>query len=137
MLVVRAGEDRFARAQELAADSSLKIGTVSKTTNNDIAAALVGDGRAVPYTSFRQTVDALVAGEVDAVVIDDVFGLGFAEANTGTVWIIDDEPLAYEQELGFIFTKGSDLVEPFNPPLDSMRADGTLAAINEKWLLNS
>lgn len=37
------------------------------------------------------------------------------------------------EELGFIFPKGSDLVGPFDAALDSMRADGTLARLHEKW----
>ena len=36
-------------------------------------------------------------------------------------------------ELGFIFPKGSYLVEPFNKALMAMMADGTLDAINALW----
>ena len=36
-------------------------------------------------------------------------------------------------ELGFIFEKDSDLVEPTNLALDSMRKDGTLERLNQKY----
>ena len=40
------------------------------------------------------------------------------------------------QELGFIFPKGSDLVEPINAAIESMRADGTLDALNQRWFVD-
>ena len=39
-----------------------------------------------------------------------------------------------DEELGFIFPLDSDLVEPFNAALASMEADGSLMALNNKWL---
>jgi polar amino acid transport system substrate-binding protein len=137
VLLVRAGEDRFAGAQDFAADARLKVGVVPETTNYEVAVGLVGKDRIAAYALFRQAVDALVAGEVDAVVMDDVAGRGYIGANADRVRIIDDEPLTEKEELGFVFAKGSDLVQPFNAALDSMRADGTLAAINEKWFHNN
>lgn len=137
VLLVRAGENRFSSAQELAADAGLRVGVVPGTTNYEIAVGLVGKERITTYALFQQAVDALVASEVDAVVMDDVAGRGYTGVNADMVRIIGDEPLTEKEELGFIFAKGSDLVRPFDAALDSMRADGTLAAINEKWFLNS
>ena len=37
------------------------------------------------------------------------------------------------QELGFIFTQGSDLVEPFNAAIAALREDGTLDQLAAKW----
>jgi polar amino acid transport system substrate-binding protein len=36
-------------------------------------------------------------------------------------------------QLGFIFPKGSSLVQPINTALASMRADGTLDRLAKKW----
>ena len=47
------------------------------------------------------------------------------------------EPLTSEEELGFIFPKGSELRDVMNAGLDSMRADGTLEAVNNKWFLGA
>jgi polar amino acid transport system substrate-binding protein len=38
-----------------------------------------------------------------------------------------------DEALGFIFPKGSDLVEPFNAAIRSMAVDGSLNAINAVW----
>ncbi|GIT00931.1 MAG: hypothetical protein CM1200mP26_26430 [Acidimicrobiales bacterium] len=35
--------------------------------------------------------------------------------------------------LGWAFTEGSDLVAPFNEAIQSMKDDGTLAALNAKY----
>ncbi|MEO9363987.1 MAG: ABC transporter substrate-binding protein [Nitrososphaera sp.] len=132
VLLVRAGEGRFSDAQGFASDTGLKVGVQAETTNYDVAAGLVGDGRLVTYKTFPETVRALVAGDVDAVVMDDVAGQGYVGEESGKVKITG-APLTAREELGFIFPKGSGLTRAFDAALGSMRNDGTLAAINDKW----
>ena len=36
-------------------------------------------------------------------------------------------------DYGFIFSEGSDLVEPFNKALAAVKDDGTLAELNERY----
>lgn len=131
VLLVRADEDRFATPEEFAGDSALLIGTQPGTTNYDTAAELVGDDRIVAYDQFGLAVQALINGDVDAVMMDDVAGQGYVGANPGDVMIID-EPLTSE-ELGFIFPKGGDLVGPVNMALAQMAEDGTLDDLFAKW----
>ncbi|MEP3668277.1 MAG: transporter substrate-binding domain-containing protein, partial [Roseibium sp.] len=45
------------------------------------------------------------------------------------------EPMGSE-DFGFIFPKGSDLIDPFNAAIASMRADGTLDALNQTWFFD-
>jgi polar amino acid transport system substrate-binding protein len=130
-LLVRVGEDRFSSAEEFVADSSLRIGVQAGTTNYETARDLVGDERLVVIDSFPAVIQALIAGDVDAVVADDVAGQGYVGENAESITLLPDE-LSSDQ-LGFIFQKGSDLVEPFNIAIESMRQDGTLQAINAKW----
>ena len=92
---------------------------------------LIGEERVVPFDSFGFAVQALIAGDVDGVVMDDVAGQGYVGVNSSDIKLLDDELVS--DELGFIFAKDSELVEPFNMALDSMREDGMLDAINAKW----
>ena len=131
VLLVRSGEDRFTEADEFAADSALLVGTQPGTTNYDTAVGLVGEERIVAYDQFGLAVQALINGDVDAVIMDNVAGLGYVGANPDTVKITG-EPLTSE-ELGFIFPKGSPLTEAVNAALAEMDADGTLAMLFEKW----
>lgn len=130
-LLVRVGEDRFTDADSLAADSSLLVGSQIGTTNYEKAEEIVGDDRIQLYDDFGLIVQALIAGDVDAVVIDEVAGLGYQGANSDSVELIG--PSLESDALGLIFTKGSELTHAFNEAMASMIGDGTLQEINQKW----
>jgi polar amino acid transport system substrate-binding protein len=132
VLLVRASEDRFNNVDGLAANASLKVGVQVGTTNYSVAAGKVGGDRLAVYETFPATLQALLAGDVDAMVIDDVAGQGYVGVSADKVKIVG-EPLTATEEMGFIFPKESELVKPFNSALDSMRNDGTLQAIDNKW----
>lgn len=129
-LMVRLDEDRFASASEFAAGDFV-IGVQVATTNYIAAAELVGEERVVPFDSFGFAVQALIAGDIDGVVMDDVAGQGYVGVNSDAIKLLDDDLVS--DELGFIFAKDSELVDPFNMALASMREDGALDAINAKW----
>ncbi|MFN8529582.1 MAG: transporter substrate-binding domain-containing protein [Anaerolineae bacterium] len=133
VLLARAGEDRFTDSASFAADANLIVGTQINTTNYDTAIALVGDSRVQAFETFGVAVQALLAGDVDAVVMDDNASAGYIGTNPDALTIVGD-PLTSEA-LGFIFPKGSDLVEPINAAIDAMRADGTLDALYTKWFV--
>lgn len=129
-LMVRLDDDRFSNAEEFAA-GDFTIGVQIATTNYIAAEELVGEARIVGYETFGFAVQALIAGDVDGVVMDDVAGQGYVGVNSGDIKLLPDELVS--DELGFIYAQDSELVEPFNMALDAMRADGSLAAINAKW----
>ena len=129
-LMVRLGEDRFSNAAEFAA-GDFTIGVQVATTNYIAAEELVGEERIVGYETFGFAVQALIAGDVDGVVMDDVAGQGYVGVNSGDIKLLSDELVS--DELGFIYAQDSELIEPFNMALDAMREDGALDAINAKW----
>ena len=63
--------------------------------------------------------------------MDQTSANGYIGANPGAFKVIG-EPLGTE-DFGFIFTPGSDLVGPVNAALAQIKADGTLAALEQKW----
>ncbi len=134
-MLVRVDEDRFETVEEFVAIDGLTVGVQPGTTNFFTAEELLGEGssRIIAYDTFPVTVQALIAGDVDAVILDDVAGQGYVGANPDSVRI-SGEPLTATEALGFIFPQGSDLVEAINAALDSMDADGTLTEINLRWL---
>ena len=89
------------------------------------------EDRIVAYGEFGFAVQALISGDVDAVVIDDVAGQGYTGLNADKIKLLPDE--LTKEQLGFIYPQGSDLVEPFNAALETIMADGRLQAINDKW----
>lgn len=131
VLLVSVDEDRFVEPAEFAENPDFIIGTQLGTTNYDAAINLVGADRVVAYDQFGPAVQALINGDVDAVMIDNVAGIGYVGVNADTLKITG-EPVQSE-ELGFIFGKGSPLVAPVNWGLEEMTADGTLETLFTKW----
>ena len=130
-LMVRLGEDRFSSAAEFIG-GDYTLGVQLATTNYLTATELVPANRIVGFSDFGSAVQALIAGDIDAVIIDDVAGQGYVGENADRIALLDDV-LKADEQLGFIFPKGSDLVMPFNIALMSMIVDGTLNQINAAW----
>jgi polar amino acid transport system substrate-binding protein len=135
-MLVRADENRFSSAEEFKKNEKLLIGSQTGTTNFYVAVYNVLDGnesnpRIKLFENFGAAVQALLSDDVDLVLMDAASSRGYIGAHSGKLKTIG-EPLGTE-EFGFIFTPGSDLVEPFNAAIRSMKADGYLEKLNTKW----
>ncbi|MBN2003964.1 MAG: transporter substrate-binding domain-containing protein [Anaerolineae bacterium] len=135
-MLVRADENRFGTPQEFAADAELLIGSQAGTTNFYVAVYDVLDGdeanpRIKLFETFGAAVQALLAGDVDMVLMDAASGQGYIGANPDKLKLVGD-PLGTE-EFGFIFTPGSDLVEPFNAAIAAMKQDGFMDTLDTRW----
>ncbi|HEV7292002.1 MAG TPA: transporter substrate-binding domain-containing protein [Devosia sp.] len=134
--LVRADEDRFSDAESFAANEELLFGAQAGTSSFYTAIYDVLDGdeanpRVKVFDSFGAAVQAVKAGDVDAVIADQAASTGYIGADPGAFQQVG-EPIKADP-LGFILTPGSDLVEPFNAALAAMQADGTLDALINKW----
>jgi polar amino acid transport system substrate-binding protein len=134
-LLVRIDEDRFSTVAEVQADESLVIGTQTGTTNFETARELFGEERIQAFEQFGFAVQALIAGDVDVVVMDETAGLGYVGANADALKLVG-ESMSSDQ-LGFIFPRGSDLVEAVNQALAVMRENGTLEALAQKYFTDA
>jgi polar amino acid transport system substrate-binding protein len=90
------------------------------------------------YSTLDQAVLALQTGQIDAIVIDTPTGQYMASAQ-----IVKNKKLIATQvgqfpsvgeHYGLLFTKGDPLVGCVNTALKAMKANGTLAALQKKWL---
>lgn len=129
-LLVKNGEDRFATLDDVK-NGEFKIGTQTGTTNYDTAVKEYGKGRVTAFETFPFAVQALINGDVDAVIMDDTAGQGYAGADPEKVTLLDGEITS--DQLGFAFPKGKDLVAAVNKALAAMTADGALEALNKKY----
>ncbi len=130
-LLVRADESRFTDVESLKKVADFKVGAQPGTTNYDLAVELFGEANIVTFDQYGIIVQALINGDIDATVMDNVAGQGYIGANPDKLKITGD-PLTAE-ELGFVFPKGSDLRDPINLVLKYMQQDGTLDEIYNKW----
>jgi polar amino acid transport system substrate-binding protein len=139
MMLVRGDEARFDDAASFAADPDLLIAAQPGTTPYFVGIYEVLDGnesnpRMKLFETFGAGVEALRAGDVDLVLTDGTAANGYVAASSGGLKIVGS-PLGAE-DFGFIFPKGSDLVAPVDAAITEMKADGTIEAINKKWLLD-
>ena len=134
-LLVRIDEDRFSTVAEVQADPSLTSGTQTGTTNYETARQYFGEERIQAYEQFGFAVQALITGDVDLVIMDETAGQGYVGVNADDLKLVGES--LSSDALGFIYPKGSDLVEPVNLALTEMKANGTLEALAQKYFTDA
>jgi polar amino acid transport system substrate-binding protein len=127
-LLVRLDEDRIESIEDIAADESLVLGTQTGTTNYETATKYLDEERIQAFETFPFAVQALIAGDVDAVIIDETAGQGYKGENADVLKLVG--PSMSSDQLGFIYPLGSDIVEPVNAALNELKANGFLQEVN-------
>jgi polar amino acid transport system substrate-binding protein len=131
-LMKRLGEDRFSTVDEFT-DGDYQLGTQVGTTNYELGVTLVGEARIDAFEQFGVAVQALISGDVDAVIIDDTAGQGYVGVNKDKIELIDEA--LQSDPLGFIFAPGSELVAPVNAVIQEMTDDGTFDDLANTWFV--
>lgn len=132
VLLVRSDETRT--AEQMKSDAAVKIGTQIGTTN-EIAAKKYFEGKDIQsFEDFGAAVLALIAKDVDGVVLDMIPAQDYVKTNDGKLKLGGD--LTAGEPLAFAFPPKSTLTAAVNAALTAMEADGTLAALNKKWGLS-
>ncbi len=130
-LLVRKGEDRFTSIEDIVANTDLMLGTQAQTSNYETAKKYLPEDRIQAFEQFPFAVQALIAGDIDAVLIDEVAGLGYMGTNAESLELIG--PSISSDQLAFPFQKGSDLIEPVNMAIQALKDNGFLNEINLKY----
>jgi polar amino acid transport system substrate-binding protein len=130
-LLVRADEDRIESIEDIVNDPELVLGTQTGTTNYETAIQYLPEDRIQAFEQFPFAVQALIAGDIDAVIIDEISGLGYQGVNADALKLVG--PSMSSDQLGFVFPKGSELVEPVNMALGEMANSGFLNEVNQQY----
>ena len=136
IILVRAGETEITDQETLAAQEDKLVGSQIGTTNYEVAVNVVGADRISAFDTFDVAILALIAGDVDAVIIDTLAAVGFMDANPGDLQIAGD-PVQTGELLAFVFPPLSDLVAPVNWAMQELFRDGTMDAICEEWFFQA
>ena len=113
------------------------IGTQMGTTGYIYASDTIenggyGEDHVIAYDNGITAVQALMNGQIDAVIIDNAPAQAFVEANPGLT-TLDGEWVVENYAIGF--KKGNTaLVEAVNNALAELIADGTVQAIVDKYI---
>ncbi|WP_420629824.1 transporter substrate-binding domain-containing protein [Candidatus Leptofilum sp.] len=130
-LLVRIDEDRIESIESIVNDESLILGTQTGTTNYETALEYLPEERIQAFEQFPFAVQALIAGDIDAVIIDEVAGQGYLGENADALQLVG--PSMSSDQLGFIYPLGSDLVEPVNVALGELVVNGFLEEVNAQY----
>ena len=118
--------------EDLAADgATYKIGVQLGTTGDIYASDEFGD-RVTQYNNGNEAVLALLAGDIDCIIIDNEPAKAFVAANAGLAVL--DSTYA-DEDYAACFAKDNDaLLEAVNAAIEELIMDGTIDAIIEKYI---
>ena len=128
------------KATSLAALKNAKLGAAVGTTSLDAINASIQPTTAPKvYNNNDDAVAALKAKQIDGLVVDlpTAFYIAFGELSNGV--LIGQLPNSAndKEQLGFLLAKGSPLTQCVTQAVDALRADGTLAQLQDQWLAAS
>jgi len=129
-LMVKKGQKKFTSLKQFKA-GNYKVGTQTGTTNFETATKEYGESRVSGFETFPLAVQALLNGDIDAVIIDDTAGQGYVGADREKLSLLDGS--LKSDALGFIYPKKSPLVAPVNAALKTLTDNGTLKKISDKY----
>lgn len=110
------------------------IGTQRGTTGNIYCSDDYGDDHVIAYDNGITAVQALVNGQVDAVVIDNAPAQSLVAANAGLT-ILDTEYAVEDYAIGMAKSNTA-LLDAVNAALAELKADGTVQSIVDKYIGN-
>jgi polar amino acid transport system substrate-binding protein len=128
-----------AGAKTLAELKGLKIGAMVGTTSLTAAQESIAPSTPVsPFNDNDQVKQALIAGLVDAIVVDLPTALYITAAELDGGIIVGTLPdSAGGDQFGLVLDKGSKLTTPVSEAVDALRENGTLADLEAQWLTDA
>lgn len=109
----------------------VKVGVKTGTTGDDFATNETG-AEVVRFPESEPALDALVAGEVDAVVLDIAVMTDYIKTHPGAVKLVGG--LVTQEEYGIAVNKERpELLERLTAALEQIRSNGAYDAIFAKW----
>lgn len=112
---------------------TVKIGVQQTTTGDIYASGDFGEEAVTRYDNGAAAVEALKAGKIDCVIIDNEPAKSYVAANEG-LKILDTEYA--KEEYAICFQKDSDLKAKVNTALEALINDGSVKKIVDKYVNN-
>ena len=128
-IIVPEGSD-IATVDDLSSDTN--IGVQQGTTGDIYASDDYGDGAVTRYKNGADAVQALKAGKVDCVIIDNEPAKSYVEANEGLA--ILDTSYAEEDYAICVSKDNEELLNDINGVLSELKSDGTVDEIVGRYI---
>jgi polar amino acid transport system substrate-binding protein len=109
-----------------------QIGTTSYDVTND---TIKPDSSTQTFNTLNAALQALKNGQIDGLVVDfpTAYFMANIQLSNGTIVGILPSP-AGKEHFSMVLEQGSSLTQCVNGALSALRADGTLARIQDRWL---
>jgi len=135
-VVVTVATSPAASATSIADLKGYLLGAATGTTSYDaIGSVIKPTQKAQAFNSNDDAKAALTNGQVDAIVLDLPTALYASCCELDGGKIVGQLPTAAKgDQFGLVLDKGSKLTAAVTKAIDELRADGTLAKLEEKWL---
>ncbi|MCL7377855.1 ABC transporter substrate-binding protein [Streptomyces sp. 35G-GA-8] len=135
--VIALKDSPYAKATDAAALKGAKLGAQVGTTSLDTINQIIKPTREpAVYQKNDFAKSALRNGQVDAIVVDlpTAFYITSAEVPDAKVVGQFADSAGTAERFGLVLDKGSALTTCVTEAVDGLRADGTLAALEKRWL---
>jgi polar amino acid transport system substrate-binding protein len=128
-----------AGATSIAELRGARLGAMVGTTSLDVVTETVAPTTDVAtFNDNDQVKQALVAGLVDAIVVDLPTALYITAAELDGGVLLGQLPAGDDpDQLGLVLDKDSALTDEVTAAVDELRADGTLAELEQTWLTDA
>jgi polar amino acid transport system substrate-binding protein len=137
--VVALKGSKIAAVTTIAGLHNAKLGAQKGTTSFDAINDVIKPSKTVAeYPTNDIAVQALKSGQIDGLVVDLPTGLYITSAQVQNSKIVGQLPVSgTPEQFGLVLDKGSALTSCVTKAVDALRNDGTLAALQKRWLTSS
>jgi polar amino acid transport system substrate-binding protein len=137
--VVTLKNSKIAGVTTIAGLHNAKLGAQKGTTSFDAINKVIKPGKTPgEYPTNDVAVQALKSGQIDGLVVDLPTGLYITAAQVEGSKIVGQLPVTgTPEQFGLVLDKGSALTSCVTTAVDALRSDGTLAALQKRWLTSA
>lgn len=138
--VIALEDSPAADAQSLADLAPLRLGAQAGSTSlTAIEETIRPHTPAAAFPTTDAAKQALVAGEVDAIVVDIPTGFQIAESQIDNATLVGQfpRPNAVTEFFGLVLERGSPLTPCVSAAVDSLYADGALDSLADEWITDT
>ena len=111
----------------------VRIGVQLGTTGNIYADEHFDEAEVIPYDTNSDAILALLAGDVDAVIMDSEPARNFVAQNADRIKQLDE--LLTQEAYGISLQKGSPYTALFDDAINTLRDNGTLYSLIDYWVM--
>ena len=134
--IVMLKDNKYAHATSIADLHGAKLGAQQGTTSFDAINNVIKPGTTpLEYPTNILAVQSLKNGTIDGLVVDFPTALYVSAVQVDNSTIVGQLPVTGQPEqFGLVLDKGSSLTSCVSQAVDALRASGTLAKLQTKWL---